>query len=126
LASLDYSQIELRLAAALTGEKHMIEAFLRGEDIHRQTAAEIFGVEEKEVTKEMRSRAKTSILAFCMEWVGGLAAATKMSRAEAEDFLADITGAIRPLLIMWSAPKRWHIKPDLWKRFSAAGVMCRK
>lgn len=89
LASLDYSQIELRLAAALTGEKHMIEAFLAGEDIHRQTAAEIFSVEEKDVTKEMRSRAKTINFGVLYGMgSGGLAAATKMSRAEAEDFLA--------------------------------------
>jgi DNA polymerase-1 len=89
LASLDYSQIELRLAAALTGEKHMIEAFLAGEDIHRQTAAEIFGVPEKDVTKEMRSRAKTINFGVLYGMgSGGLAAATKMSRAEAEDFLA--------------------------------------
>ena len=89
LASLDYSQIELRLAAALTGEKHMIEAFLNGADIHRQTAAEIFGVPEKDVTKEMRSRAKTINFGVLYGMgAGGLAAATKMSRAEAEDFLA--------------------------------------
>ncbi len=89
LASLDYSQIELRLAAALTGEKHMIEAFLNGADIHRQTAAEIFNVSLKDVTKEMRQKAKTINFGVLYGMgSGGLAAATKMSRQEAEDFLA--------------------------------------
>lgn len=89
MASLDYSQIELRLAAALTGEKHMIEAFLQGVDIHCETAAEIFGVEQKDVTKEMRSRAKTINFGVLYGMgAAGLAAATKMLRVEAEDFLA--------------------------------------
>lgn len=88
LVSLDYSQIELRLAAALSGELHMIDAFAAGEDIHRQTAAEIFGVPEKDVTKEMRSAAKAINFGVLYGMgAAGLAAATKMSRREAEDFL---------------------------------------
>ncbi|HEX3927134.1 MAG TPA: DNA polymerase I [Gemmatimonadales bacterium] len=55
----DYSQIELRLMAHLSGDPAFIEAFRRGDDIHRQTAAIIFGVPLTEVTGEMRSRAKT-------------------------------------------------------------------
>lgn len=89
LVSLDYSQIELRLAAALTGEKHMIDAFLRGEDIHRQTAAEIFGIDQKDVTKDMRQKAKTINFGVLYGMgAAGLAAGAKMPRQEAEDFLA--------------------------------------
>ena len=55
----DYSQIELRLMAHLSGDPAFVEAFRNGEDIHRQTAAVIFGVEPSGVTTEMRSRAKT-------------------------------------------------------------------
>ncbi|MEO8450488.1 MAG: DNA polymerase I [Gemmatimonadota bacterium] len=55
----DYSQIELRLMAHLSGDPAFIAAFHRGEDIHRQTAAVIFGVPVAEVTSEMRGRAKT-------------------------------------------------------------------
>jgi len=55
----DYSQIELRLMAHLSGDPAFIEAFRRGDDIHRQTAAIIFGVPLAEVTAEMRARAKT-------------------------------------------------------------------
>lgn len=58
LLSADYSQIELRIIAALSGERAMIEAFRRGEDIHRSTAARVFGVAPPDVTAEMRRRAK--------------------------------------------------------------------
>ena len=55
----DYSQIELRLLAHLSGDPSFVAAFQRGGDIHRQTAAVIFGVPEEKVSGEMRSRAKT-------------------------------------------------------------------
>ncbi len=58
--SADYSQIELRLMAHLSRDKSMIEDFLSGSDIHAATAAKIFGVEIGDVTREMRSRAKTA------------------------------------------------------------------
>ena len=54
----DYSQIELRVLAHLSGDKHMIEAFEKGEDIHKQAASKVFGVPQEEVTKEQRSSAK--------------------------------------------------------------------
>ena len=56
--SADYSQIELRLLAHLSGDEHLIEAFNSGRDFHTQTAARIFGVEEASVTQQMRSSAK--------------------------------------------------------------------
>ncbi len=59
LLTADYSQIELRLLAHLSGDPAFVEAFERGGDIHRQTAAVIFGVPEDAVTAEMRARAKT-------------------------------------------------------------------
>lgn len=58
MLSADYSQIELRIAAVLSGDKIMKEAFLKGKDIHAATASAVFNVPEKEVTKEMRRRAK--------------------------------------------------------------------
>jgi DNA polymerase I len=58
--SVDYSQIELRLIAHLSKDKSMIADFLSGNDIHAATAAKIFGVEIKDVTREMRSKAKTA------------------------------------------------------------------
>ena len=58
--SADYSQIELRLMAHLSHDKSMIADFLSGNDIHAATASKIFGVDIKDVTREMRSRAKTA------------------------------------------------------------------
>ena len=58
--SADYSQIELRLMAHLSKDKSMIADFLSGNDIHAATAAKIFGVEINDVTREMRSKAKTA------------------------------------------------------------------
>jgi DNA polymerase-1 len=59
LLSADYSQIELRVIAALSGEPNMIESFAKGEDIHRSTAAKVFNISLEEVTREQRSNAKT-------------------------------------------------------------------
>ena len=59
LLSADYSQIELRIIAALCGEENMIKAFQNHEDIHKSTAAKVFNVPLYEVTKEQRSHAKT-------------------------------------------------------------------
>ncbi len=58
LLSADYSQIELRILASLSGDEKLLEAFHRGEDIHTRTACEIFGVSPQEVTPELRRRAK--------------------------------------------------------------------
>ena len=59
LLSADYSQIELRIIAAMSGEENMIAAFKNNEDIHKSTAAKVFNVPLDEVTKEQRSNAKT-------------------------------------------------------------------
>ncbi len=58
LVDADYSQIELRVLAAVSGDEHMIRAFAEGEDIHTMTAASVFGVSPEEVTEEQRKRAK--------------------------------------------------------------------
>lgn len=62
--SADYSQIELRILAHYSGDPAFVEAFRSGEDIHRQTAALIFGVPREAVTREMRDRAKTTNFAI--------------------------------------------------------------
>ena len=58
LVDADYSQIELRLLAHIADDYHMIEAFKNGEDIHRKTAAAVFGIPEEAVTEDMRKKAK--------------------------------------------------------------------
>jgi len=88
ILAADYSQIELRLIAELSEEKTMMEAFINGEDIHAATAAKVFGVSLEEVTREMRSNAKTvnfgiiyGVSAF------GLSQQTSLSRSEASDII---------------------------------------
>jgi DNA polymerase-1 len=58
LVDADYSQIELRILAHISGDENMLDAFNSGDDIHRRTAAQVFGVDEDDVTKQMRSSAK--------------------------------------------------------------------
>jgi DNA polymerase I len=58
LVALDYAQIELRIAAMLSGEEKLVEAFRNNEDVHTTVAADVFGVEKSEVTKDMRRTAK--------------------------------------------------------------------
>ncbi|MFO0932462.1 MAG: DNA polymerase I [Planctomycetota bacterium] len=88
LLSADYSQIELRLLAHLAGDPGLQAAFLAGEDVHRSTAAKIFGVEPKAVTPDMRSNAKA--INFGIIYGMGaqrLAAETGVTMAEAEGFI---------------------------------------
>ena len=66
LISADYSQIELRLIAEISGEENMIKAFQNGEDIHASTAAKLFKIPIEEVTKTQRSQAKTVNLGLFM------------------------------------------------------------
>ncbi|MBC7325661.1 MAG: DNA polymerase I, partial [Moorella sp. (in: Bacteria)] len=58
ILAADYSQIELRILAHMTGDPNLVEAFVTGQDIHTRTAAEVFGVAAAEVTVDMRARAK--------------------------------------------------------------------
>ena len=86
--SADYSQIELRLLAHVSGDENLINAFLSGEDIHAETAAKVFDVPINEVTKEMRSRAKAvnfGIVYGQTRW--GLASSLGISSDEAQMFI---------------------------------------
>ncbi len=81
--SADYSQIELRILAHYSEDPAFLDAFRRGEDIHRQTAALIFGLEPAEVTREMRDRAKTVNFAI-IYGIGAFSLAGKLGLAVAE------------------------------------------
>ncbi len=95
LLAADYSQIELRIIAALSEEETMIQAFKDGEDIHASTAAKVFNIPLEEVTREQRGNAKTvnfgiiyGVSAF------GLSNQTDLSRSEAKE----LKPIIRPIL----------------------------
>jgi DNA polymerase-1 len=88
LLSADYSQIELRVIASMSGDQGMIDAFLSGEDIHAATASKVFGVSLGDVTREQRSQAKTvnfgiiyGVSAF------GLSQQSSLSRTEAKEVI---------------------------------------
>ncbi|MFZ0281124.1 MAG: DNA polymerase I [Bacteroidales bacterium] len=86
--SCDYSQIELRLIAHLSRDKNMIADFLSGNDIHAATAAKIFGVDIKDVTREMRSRAKTANFGIIYGISSfGLSERLTIGRKEAKDLI---------------------------------------
>ena len=88
LISFDYSQIELRIAAFLSGDKKLIEIFKTGQDVHTAVACEVFGVKPEEVTKEMRIKAKT--INFGVMYGMGVSALQKnikTNREEAQEFL---------------------------------------
>lgn len=88
LISADYSQFELRIAAALSGDESMIESFNENRDIHTETAALIQGVEPENVTKDMRYAAKAVNFGILYgQGVHGLSEGTGISYAQAKEFI---------------------------------------
>jgi DNA polymerase-1 len=88
LISADYSQIELRIVAAISGDSNMCEAFKNGKDIHTATAAKVFGVAEDAVTKEMRYKAKSVNFGIIYgQGAFGLAENLGISRTEAKEII---------------------------------------
>ena len=88
LVSADYSQVELRIIAALSGDKNMIEAFQQGEDIHKATASKVFNVPLEDVTKDMRSKAKAVNFGIIYgQGPFGLAQQLGISRTEAKNII---------------------------------------
>ena len=88
LVGADYSQIELRVLAALSGDESLIEAFNRGEDIHKTTASRVLGIPPEEITPLDRSRAKAVNFGVIYGMSGfGLSEELHISRKEAEDYI---------------------------------------
>lgn len=86
--SADYSQIELRIMAHLSGDEHMIEAFRSGADIHAATAAKIYGIPVEEVSSDMRRKAKTANFGIIYGIsVFGLAERLSIPRAESKELI---------------------------------------
>ena len=86
--AVDYSQIELRLLAHLSGDEHLVRAFNEGEDFHAETAARVFGVPVSEVTPELRSRAKAVNFGIVYgQQAYGLSQSLHISMAEARDMI---------------------------------------
>lgn len=90
IIAADYSQIELRLIAAISEEENMIKAFQEGEDIHASTASKLFNIPLEEVTKTQRSQAKTVNFGILYgQGAFGLAEQTGLSRTEAKEMIVN-------------------------------------
>ena len=88
ILAVDYSQIELRLLAHLSGDEHLVRAFNEGEDFHAETAARVFGVPVSEVTPDLRSRAKAVNFGIVYgQQAYGLSQSLHISMAEARDMI---------------------------------------
>jgi DNA polymerase I len=88
LLSADYSQIELRIVASISGDENMCDAFKKGTDIHTATAARVYNITEKEVTKEMRYKAKSVNFGIIYgQGAFGLADNLGISRTEAKEII---------------------------------------
>ena len=88
LVSADYSQIELRVVAAISGDPNMCDAFKQGKDIHTATAAKVYGIAEAEVTKEQRYKAKSVNFGIIYgQGAFGLAENLGISRTEAKEII---------------------------------------
>ena len=88
LVGADYSQIELRIVAAISGDTNMCEAFKLGKDIHTATAAKVYGINEADVTKEMRYKAKSVNFGIIYgQGAFGLAENLGISRTEAKEII---------------------------------------
>lgn len=86
--AVDYSQIELRLLAHLSGDEHLVRAFSEGEDFHAETAARVFGVPVSEVTPDLRSRAKAVNFGIVYgQQAYGLSQSLHISMAESRDMI---------------------------------------
>lgn len=99
LVSADYSQFELRLSAAMSGDEELVDMFNRGADIHTATAAQIYGREPEDVTKQMRSAAKAVNFGIIYGMSPhGLSIATGMSIDQAAKFIKQYIGVRMPLM----------------------------
>jgi len=89
IMSADYSQIELRIMAHISGDEGLLDAFAKGEDIHSSTAAKVFGVDAKELTRDMRRKAKEVNFGI-MYGIGafGLASRLEISQAESKEIIS--------------------------------------
>ena len=127
IVSADYSQIELRIMAHLSGDASLVEAFAAGEDIHRHTAAEVFGVALDEVTSEQRRYAK--VINFGLIYgmsAFGLAGNLGIERAAAQSYMDRYFAALsRAWPPTWSARGTRRRSAATWRPCSAAGCGCR-
>ena len=105
LFSADYSQIELRIVAAISGDPAMCEAFQQKKDIHNATAAKVYGIEESAVTKEQRYKAKSVNFGIIYgQGAFGLADNLGISRTEAKEIIDNYKRQFQEFRSTWMKP----------------------
>ena len=127
MMSADYSQIELRIMAHISQDAGLLKAFAAGEDVHRATAAEVFGVPLAEVDSEQRRYAK--VINFGLIYgmsAFGLAANLGIERGAAQAYIDRYFAAIRGWRPTWNVPGCRPASRAMWRRCSAAGCGCPK
>ncbi len=111
LLTFDYSQIELRVAAILSGDKDFIRIFKEGKDVHASVASRVFGVKENEVTHEMRRRAKViNFGIFYGMGINALKDALGTTRADAEQFYEEYFDKFPTIASYLESIKRFAVK----------------
>ncbi len=112
LVSADYSQFELRLAAVMSGDKDMVKMFNRDADIHTITAAQVYGRDPEDVTKQMRSAAKAVNFGIMYGMSAhGLSAATGMTYEQSGHFIKEYMAIRKPLVAYMDSLKE-HARKD--------------
>ena len=127
IMAADYSQIELRIMAHLSQDKGLLKAFAEGKDIHRATAAEVFGVPLDEVTADQRRSAKAINFGLIYGMSAfGLARQLGIPRGEAQRYM-DLYFERYPGVLEYMARTREHAaEKAMWKHLKAAVSGCRK
>ena len=127
IMAADYSQIELRIMAHLSQDKGLLKAFAEGKDIHRATAAEVFGVPLDEVTADQRRSAKAINFGLIYGMSAfGLARQLGSRAAKRSAIWISILSAIRACWSIWPEPVNMRQKKAMWKHLKAAVSGCRK
>ena len=122
----DYSQIELRILAHVSGEESLIAAFRAGEDIHRRTAAEVFGIELAQVTQEQRDVAKTTNFSVIYGVTAfGLSRGLSITPKEAQEYLTRFFERHPRSRPTWSGPSPRGGSEASCRRCSAGGATSR-
>jgi DNA polymerase-1 len=127
IVSADYSQVELRIMAHLSEDARLLEAFAAGEDVHRATAAEIFGVAASEVGPDQRRVAK--VINFGLIYgmsAFGLARQLDLERGAAQAYIERYFARYPGVAATWRPPARPPARRAMSKPFTAAGCGCPK
>jgi DNA polymerase-1 len=127
IVSADYSQIELRIMAHLSDDPRLLEAFAQGEDVHRATAGEVFGLTPIEVSSEQRRAAKAINFGLIYGMSAfGLAKQIGVDRTAAQAYMDRYFARYPGVAATWKRPAPWRATRAMSRPCSAAACGCRR